>query len=562
MSYLVLARKYRSETFDDVVGQDHVAQTLKKAIATGRVAHAFLFCGTRGTGKTSMARILAKSLNCLAADAPTVKPCLKCPSCTAIARGDDVDVLEIDAASNTQVDKTRQAILDDAQYRPFHSRFKIYIIDEAHMLSKHSFNALLKTLEEPPSHVKFILATTEPEKILPTILSRCQRYDFRNIPTRQIAAHLADICKHENIKADEDALLLIARAGAGSMRDAISFLERMLSAEDRHLTAHLVEQILGLPRAQQVFDLVQAIAEGRVKDTLSIAGNLTSAGLTLDALAGALIDHMRDLLVAGACGADSDLLDGSTLSAAELVAQARLFDPAALSQDIVVLEELRRQMRTSLAARALLDAALVRLALSDQFTPLPQLLAGAVSAPAQKKKPDLNPAAPGPQDIPDPASPTPPRKSAATEPSAGLWPALLAALDEKGAALSSGLSMARLGEVTEDNLTIVFAPQGETFARMWARNGKKDQIRDAVCHLLNRNVSVTFVVEEAACDQKPPGPASSRPNARPESAPEAPESQPIRALTPDDIEKLRQDPLIAALMDQLQAKVVQMGPGA
>src|SRR5438046_5321790 len=222
MSYTVLARRYRSATFDDVVGQNHVAQTLKKAIETDRIAHAYLFTGTRGTGKTSMARILAKALNCEKYPKPTPTPCLECNSCLAIARGDDMDVLEIDAASNTQVDKTREVILDHAQYRPGRSRFKIYIIDEVHMLSKASFNALLKTLEEPPAHVKFILATTEPEKILPTILSRCQRYDFRNIPTREIARHLREICKREKIEADDDALHLVAKAGAGSMRDSPS----------------------------------------------------------------------------------------------------------------------------------------------------------------------------------------------------------------------------------------------------------------------------------------------------------------------------------------------------
>src|SRR5438874_1729315 len=217
MSYTVLARRYRSRTFDEVVGQEHVAQTLKKAINSQRIAHAYLFCGTRGTGKTSMARILAKALNCEKAKGPTPSPCGQCESCKSIARGEDIDVIEIDAASNTGVDNVRDLIAN-SQFHPARSRFKVYIIDEVHMLSKQAFNALLKTLEEPPGHVKFILATTEPEKVLPTILSRCQRYDFRNIPTREIVAHLNAICKEEKIQAEEDALLLVAKAGAGSMR--------------------------------------------------------------------------------------------------------------------------------------------------------------------------------------------------------------------------------------------------------------------------------------------------------------------------------------------------------
>jgi DNA polymerase-3 subunit gamma/tau len=236
MSYTVLARRYRSGTFDEVVGQGHVAQTLKKAISSGRIAHAYLFCGTRGTGKTSTARILAKALNCHASKEPTPEPCGKCASCVAIARGDDIDVIEIDAASNTGVENVR-GLIENSQYRPVASRFKIYIIDEVHMLSKSAFNALLKTLEEPPSHVKFILATTEPEKVLPTILSRCQRYDFRNIPTREIAGHLSNVAKAEGIKADEDALFLVAKAGAGSMRDSLSLLDRLLSLGEKSSTS-------------------------------------------------------------------------------------------------------------------------------------------------------------------------------------------------------------------------------------------------------------------------------------------------------------------------------------
>src|SRR5277367_1711181 len=270
MAYTVLARRYRSNTFDEVVGQDHIAQTLKKAIESGRIAHAYLFCGTRGTGKTSMARILAKALNCHKFDAATATPCGQCDSCLAISRGDDIDVLEIDAASNTGVDNVRE-VIENSQYRPARSRFKIYIIDEAHMLSKQAFNALLKTLEEPPSHVKFILATTEAEKLLPTILSRCQRYDFRNISSRQIAGHLLELCKREKVKADEDALLLVAKAGAGSMRDSLSLLDRLLSIGETKLTVDLLEQLLGLPKSQLIFALAGAVGSGDVPSVLSQA---------------------------------------------------------------------------------------------------------------------------------------------------------------------------------------------------------------------------------------------------------------------------------------------------
>ena len=384
MSYTVLARRYRSSTFDEVIGQDHIAQTLKKAISSGRIAHAYLFCGTRGTGKTSMARILAKALNCLKSDGPTTEPCGKCDSCVAIARGDDIDVIEIDAASNTGVDNIRE-VIENSQYRPARSRFKVYIIDEVHMLSKSAFNALLKTLEEPPGHVKFILATTEPEKVLPTILSRCQRYDFRNIPTREIAAHLKAICGKEKIKADEDALLLVAKAGAGSMRDALSLLDRLLSVGETKLDAAMVEQMLGLPKAQLLFDLAAAIGSGDVKSTLGQASSILQGGLSVDSMIAALVDHLRNLLILRTCGPDSTLVEVPGVSLEDLAAQANQFDPATLTQDITLLEELRRNIRQSQAGRALLDAMLVRMALADQFASIGDLLSrldgGGASAP-------------------------------------------------------------------------------------------------------------------------------------------------------------------------------------
>src|SRR3954466_1301870 len=308
MSYLVLARKYRSTTFDEVIGQDHVARTLKKAIASGRIAHAYLFCGTRGTGKTSTARILAKCLNCERSKGPTADPCNQCNSCTAIARGDDIDVIEIDAASNRGIDNIRD-LISNAQFHPARSRFKVYIIDEVHGLSKDAFNALLKVLEEPPEHVKFILATTEPEKVLPTILSRCQRYDFRNIPTREIAGHLKDICKQEKIKADDDALLLVAKAGSGSMRDSLSLLDRLLSVGEKELTVEMIEQLLGLPRAQLIFDLAESIGEADVKKTLVQVDKIVSGGLAPDTLIASLVDHLRNLLILRTCGPDSTLVE-------------------------------------------------------------------------------------------------------------------------------------------------------------------------------------------------------------------------------------------------------------
>ncbi|NOX59232.1 MAG: DNA polymerase III subunit gamma/tau [Planctomycetes bacterium] len=243
MAYEVLARKYRSRDFDEIVGQGAIATTLRNAIELGRVHHGYLFTGTRGVGKTSMARILAKALNCHNSDGPTPNPCSKCESCLRIADGSDLDVVEIDAASNTGVDNIRE-LRSNAAFRPARSRFKVYIIDEVHMLSTGAFNALLKTLEEPPEHVKFILATTETHKVPATIQSRCQRFDFRSISPQDISEQLKKILEQEEIAAEEMVLRRVSRAANGSMRDALSLLDQLLAYGASNLTADVIEDVL------------------------------------------------------------------------------------------------------------------------------------------------------------------------------------------------------------------------------------------------------------------------------------------------------------------------------
>ena len=236
MAYTVLARRYRSQKFDDVVGQTAISQTLRNAIKTDKVAHAYLFTGTRGVGKTTTARILAKSLNCLASDKPTVDPCLKCDSCLAVNAGTDIDVIEIDGASNRGIENVRE-LRNNAIYRPARARFKIYIIDEVHMLTTEAFNALLKILEEPPAHIKFIFATTEANKVPATIQSRCQRFDFTNISPADIISQLKKILNDENIKFEDDCIIALARLANGSMRDALSLLDQLISAAEHYLAS-------------------------------------------------------------------------------------------------------------------------------------------------------------------------------------------------------------------------------------------------------------------------------------------------------------------------------------
>ncbi len=373
MSYRVLARTYRSSTFDEVVGQETIATTLKNAISSGRVHHGYLFTGTRGVGKTSMARILAKALNCLSCDAPTTSPCCECESCRAVAVGEDVDVVEIDAASNTGVDNIRE-LRSNATLRPARARFKVYIIDEVHMLSMGAFNALLKTLEEPPSHVKFILATTEAHKVPATIQSRCQRFDFQAIDSAAIAKHLGGILETEGVKAEEVVLRRISRLANGSMRDALSLLDMVLSYESENLTAAVVDELIPPPHDELAAKVIECVAERDAASALRALDRALQSGRTVDRFCDHLIQHVRTLMLIRLCGKDTDLVDAAGSARSALNTQAAKFDAPTYVYMISLFEELRRNVKFSGAARALADAAIVRLAMSHQFTDLGDLL--------------------------------------------------------------------------------------------------------------------------------------------------------------------------------------------
>ena len=385
MAYTVLARKYRSQTFDDVVGQDPIAQTLKNAIKTDKVAHAYLFTGTRGVGKTTMARILAKALNCLSADKPTTEPCCKCESCLAINTGEDVDVIEIDGASNNSVDEVRK-LRENAIYRPARSRFKIYIIDEVHMLTTSAFNALLKLLEEPPSHVKFIFATTEPNKVIATIQSRCQRFDFNNISPAHIAGQLKKILQQEKIKYDEDLVLPIAKMANGSMRDGLSLLDRLISTGIEPLSASLLEQFLGCPSSEKVYNLIAKIADSDAAGTLKALDDLITSGLSEVQIVDALIDYMRDLMVIKSAGLETDLVILSADQKKKAAELTEKFDVAALVYNITSLEKLRWTIKNTDTPRALLEASILRFALSEHFLNIDTLISQQGGNPSQPLK--------------------------------------------------------------------------------------------------------------------------------------------------------------------------------
>ncbi|MBL4576175.1 MAG: DNA polymerase III subunit gamma/tau [Opitutaceae bacterium] len=318
--YQVIARKWRPQIFDEVIGQDHVVRTLKNAILRDRIAHAYLFVGPRGTGKTSMARILAKAINC--EKGPTAEPCGVCASCESILKGSSMDVIEIDGASNNSVDQIRD-LRDDVRYAPTQGEFKVYIIDEVHMLSTAAFNALLKTLEEPPSHVKFIFATTEAQKVLPTIISRCQRFDLKPIPEALIESHLAHIAKGESIKIDPLALKAIARLADGGMRDSQSILDQMIAFCGDDIKETDVLDVYGLVSAEEVFILAKAIASGSYAEIIKQVDGFDDNGRDLLRLLVDLQNLVRNALLESVRGNGSTEMLGTQMTSESLI---RLLD--------------------------------------------------------------------------------------------------------------------------------------------------------------------------------------------------------------------------------------------
>ncbi|MBN1255080.1 MAG: DNA polymerase III subunit gamma/tau [Deltaproteobacteria bacterium] len=371
MSYLVLARKWRPQVFEELIGQDHVTRTLQNAIAAGRLAHAFLFAGPRGVGKTSAARILAKAANCV--QGPTQKPCNQCENCKEIAEGSSIDVLEIDGASNTGVDNVRE-LRENVRYLPSKSRYKIYIIDEVHMLSTSAFNALLKTLEEPPSHVLFVFATTEPHKIPLTILSRCQRFDFKRIPLNLIFERLRAIASAEEVRIDDDALMLIAREAEGGMRDAQSLLDQVISYSGKEIQKDDILTLLGIGDRQILFDLSAAIFEKDAKRCLALIDDLYNRGYDLGQFCKDFLNHFRNLLVMKLEGGKSSVISVPEDEAKELLSQGggvSFEDLHRLFQILLKGEEL---MTRTPFPKVVLEMTVVEMARLESLLPLDEIL--------------------------------------------------------------------------------------------------------------------------------------------------------------------------------------------
>jgi DNA polymerase III subunit gamma/tau len=373
MSYTVLARKYRPQNFSEVIGQEHVTRTLQNALEQGRTAHGYIFSGHRGIGKTTVARILAAALNCRSSDKPVAEPCGICDSCTEIRAGNAVDVIEIDAATNRGIDEIRE-LREAARYRPARDRFKIYILDEAHQITDAAFNALLKTLEEPPDHIVFMLATTQPEDIPQTIRSRCQHFSFRAVKFDAIVGQLRDLVGRENIQADDDALALLAEAGDGSMRDALSILDQAIASSSGKLTADSVRNLVGAAPAHILEEVMQAVARGSSDEVLQQVDHLIGEGHSPTHFARQMVRFLRNATVAKIAGKDSSLLQISSEERERVERVAGLFGEEDLTRHLQIMLRTHGELGYRQEQRFHLELGLLKMSHAQRLLPLEQLL--------------------------------------------------------------------------------------------------------------------------------------------------------------------------------------------
>jgi DNA polymerase III subunit gamma/tau len=541
MAYLSLYRKYRSQTFGEILGQEHVTRTLANAISEGRVAHAYLFTGPRGTGKTSTARILAKALNCV--EGPTPEPCGKCESCVAIANGSSLDVIEMDAASHSKVDETRE-VLSGVPLATAGGRRKVYVIDEVHMLSAGSFNALLKTLEEPPPHVIFILATTEAHKVLPTIVSRTQRFDFRRIPSEALESHLGEISKLENIDIDPGAIAVLARHAEGSARDALSSLDQ-LATLGRHVTVDDAERLLGRRSEEALVDLFDAIAKGDLGAIFATSQMLVAQGIDFRQLAFEAMGHARSLLLLKSSPDADELLDAAVEDRTRLVAQAETFSGGALLRTMDLIGKAITEMRNAPNHRLLLEVALIRSAAPDT-DPSAMGLLGRIERlerrigidPPHRQAPDEHPVEAEPRQseaAPAPATtrsaerpgdtttaqsagtdgegaPAPKDEERAVEPAVAAaevgfahfkdaWPTVIKEVNKRSKRVGAFLNPSR--PVRFEGPTLVVEVQSDFHAQAMSDEANKELLATAVHSALGAGPPLTFVEK----DKAPPPPA-------------------------------------------------------
>src|SRR5271157_4839282 len=399
MSYQVLARKYRPQKFSDVIGQEHVTRTLTNAIEQRRIAHGYIFSGHRGIGKTTIARILAMALNCQSQDHPVSEPCGLCDSCREIRAGNAVDVIEIDAATNRGIDEIRE-LREGARYRPARDRYKIYILDEAHQITDAAFNALLKTLEEPPGHIVFMMATTQPEDIPQTIRSRCQNFSFHAVRFDGIVQQLRDIAKQEGIKADDNALAMLAEAGDGSMRDALSIMDQAIASCGTTLSTEIVRGLVGSVPSEVLEDVMDAVARNSSEDVLRLVDRLLVEGQSAQHFARQMLRFLRNAMVAKVAGSDSQVLQISSDERARVSRVAERFSEEDLARFMQIMLRTHSDLGYKQEQRFHLELGLLKLVHAQRLLPLEELLsgeavkAGAPGTPSRTGSGSSRPAAP------------------------------------------------------------------------------------------------------------------------------------------------------------------------
>ena len=623
MSYQVIARKYRPQRFADVVGQEHVTTTLANAIRLGRIAHGYLFCGPRGTGKTTLARIFAKALNCTGG--PSVEFDDADPRVKEITEGRSLDVLEIDGASNNGVDQVRE-LRDTAKFAPASGKYKIYIIDEVHMLSTAAFNALLKTLEEPPPHVKFLFATTDPEKVLPTILSRCQRFDLRRIPAALIVKHLAWIAEQEKVSIDPDALLAIARGADGGMRDAESTLDQLISFCGDRIVESDVLSMFGLAARAQLMQLVDALLEGDIATTLRLLEELTSSGKDLGRLLADLLNHFRNLLLFLVSGSEAGLLNVSEAEMGALTRQAKHIDADALTRVMEVLSAAEGRQREVASKRIFMEVTLLKViqareatsldavlkqlkAMRDQVPAGPAVAVPAASAmkvnsvaPVVPPAPVVTPTVVAPTVASPPVNPPLPKPPAASVPSVApvvnppaaavsslptpsgpakspldsapllsessqtieaIWQVLMAQVPHSEGLLRAALQQSRAESWLRETLTIAHPPEAYLDT---ARN--IGTLQTVLQTITGKRVTLRFVVSESLSVPEPVVPVlspatSPRESARPSASEVKPTEAKPKAGAPVLLNKdeFLNDPLIRQALEVFKGRIMEVrGP--
>jgi len=552
--YVVVARRYRPQTFEELVGQEQVSQGLRNAIATNRVGHAYLFAGARGVGKTSAARILAKALNCTTGPTPT--PCNQCDTCEGVASGEDIDVVEIDGASNRRIEEIRQ-LRSNVNIRPSRSRFKIYIIDEVHMLTREAFNALLKTLEEPPEHVKFIFCTTDPEKIPITVLSRCQRFDFLGIQPESIIKRLQQIAEAEGADVESEALAILARRAAGSMRDSQSLLEQLLAFGGDRVTVDSVHAMLGTARGGQLSELIAALLERDAAKSLAALDAAFGEGVDSGQLVEQLLGHFRDMMAATVgCPADM-MLQAAPQEHDDLQKAGGQLGLTTILAVIQILDQTILRMRLSTHSRTLAEMALVRICNVEDLQQLPALIAqlkqggltslppsparastGRAAATARKAAPasSSNPsqaastasmpagsAPPMPASAPAPDAPAADRpvEPLTAETASKLWDRVLSNLGDMTADQASRYDRAAIS--APNRLVIFFSAKYTACKSYCERPEKRDQLEKALSSAAGTRVHLEFRLLQ----DETSGPAEQRPSTSPRQRAQEMTSRPM-----------------------------------